>query len=278
MELSIVDIIVRLALGAGIGFFIGLTGIGGGVLVLPALTVILGLPASVAVGTANLYAFFTKIFATYQHLKLKTIDLRLSLVFMLGAVPGTLAAALWINKTVNSATASPESIADFQNFLRIFIASVVLISGIILIANRLCSGRGGDQSDTPSVSDRLNHKPFLRKFMAVTAGVIVGGLIGATSVGGGVLVVPMLMIVFGLSSSRTVGTSIFIAVVLTLTASLVYGKGSQMDYTSALTMLGGSILCVRAGSRLAAKLPEKKLQNLVIAVIILAAASMFAKG
>ncbi len=69
---GVTSIIVQLILGVVIGFSIGLTGIGGGVLVLPSLTLILGLPPSVAAGTASLYAFLTKIQATVEHFRLKT--------------------------------------------------------------------------------------------------------------------------------------------------------------------------------------------------------------
>ena len=65
--------LIRLILGLFIGFCIGLTSIGGGVLVLPALTVLLKLDPLVAVGTTTLYAFLTKITALFHHLHLKRL-------------------------------------------------------------------------------------------------------------------------------------------------------------------------------------------------------------
>ena len=56
---------------------------------------------------------------------------------------------------------------------------------------------------------------IFRNVLCIVLGALIGGLIGATSVGGGVLIVPMLIIVFGLSAARTVGSSIFIAMVST---------------------------------------------------------------
>ena len=51
----------------------------------------------------------------------------------------------------------------------------------------------------------------LRSTLAVLFGVICGALVGATAIGGGVIVVPILIIVFGLSTSKTVGSAIFLA-------------------------------------------------------------------
>lgn len=48
---------------------------------------------------------------------------------------------------------------------------------------------------------------FIGTGWALCAGVVVGGLIGATSIGCGVLIVPLLMIPFGLEARRTVGSS-----------------------------------------------------------------------
>ena len=60
---------VQLLAGALIGACIGMTGIGGGVLILPVLTLGFGLPSTVAVGTAHLYSFLCKLPAVFFHFK-----------------------------------------------------------------------------------------------------------------------------------------------------------------------------------------------------------------
>ena len=95
-QFEIGAILIRLLLGLFIGFCIGLTSIGGGVLILPALTVLLKVDPLVAVGTTTLYAFLTKITALLHHIKLKTIDWSLSKRFLSGAIPATLLTSGWI--------------------------------------------------------------------------------------------------------------------------------------------------------------------------------------
>ena len=107
MDLSVWQMVLRVVIGAVIGFLIGLTGIGGGVLVMPALTVFLGLPPTTAVGTASLYAFLTKIMAAVKHISLKNVDFRTCGCLLLGALPANVAVAMGINhyRKVNEAIA-----------------------------------------------------------------------------------------------------------------------------------------------------------------------------
>ena len=92
---SLTDILTRLALGLGIGFIAGLTGIGAAVLVIPAL-IMLGLPAISAVGTGALYAVLMRIFATYEHLKLGNVRKRTAFYISLGGIPFAIVTAFFV--------------------------------------------------------------------------------------------------------------------------------------------------------------------------------------
>jgi uncharacterized membrane protein YfcA len=100
---------------------------------------------------------------------------------------------------------------------------------------------------------------------------IVGGLIGATSIGGGVLIIPSLMIVFGLSSSRTVGTSIIIAVVLTLITAAIYGSNRNLDWSTVMISTAGSLVMVYFGSKLAVRFSDRILRWVVWSLMALSA-------
>jgi uncharacterized membrane protein YfcA len=266
LDLSLLDLIIRLALGLVIGFCIGLTGVGGGVLVLPALTVILGIDPIKAVGTTSFYAFLTKISATFHHAKLKTIDWGTSFRFLVGAVPAAALVSLWV-----SSKGANES---FQNGLKNFIVGMVIFSVFMMILNMVKQSRVALENEERTLSGRINGHPLARTTLCILMGVIIGGLLGATSIGGGVLIVPMLIILFNLSASQTVGSSIFIAVVLTLVTSLIYGKGGEVDKVTAIIMAIGSLSGVYYGSKLSARMPDRLLQVIVISLILVAAVLM----
>ncbi len=263
-DFGLVGFLVRLLLGLVIGFCIGLTGIGGGVLVLPALTVLLQLDPIKAVGTTTLYAFLTKIIATIHHIKLKTIDWNISLKFLAGAVPATLATALWISQQGAD--------YEFQAALANFIVGIVFFAvGVIILdtINRIRS-----RSTEHMLAEHGCRHPQWLAVLSAALGVFCGGLVGATAIGGGVLIVPMFIIFFKLTASRTVGSAIFIAFIMTMLTSLVYGTRGEQDAATSIVMSAGSIAGVRLGSRLSVRVPDLLLRGLVIGLALLGAIMM----
>ncbi len=289
MDLEILEIVYRLITGLVIGFVIGLTGVGGGVLVMPALTILFKFETTMAVGTASMYAFCTKIYAGFEHYRLKNIDFSVSNLFLFGAIPGniiTIFAILWYKQV-----AGPADVDTFQANLKIFIAVIMLFSSAMMIYNLLKMKKISSSNGTADSAEKQNNV-----ILGLICGLIIGALIGATSVGGGVLVVPMLVIFFGLTTTRTVGSSIYIALILVGVSSILYSFGpdlvaslcnntqeivakaaKQVDYATAIIMAIGSITGVFFGSRLSVKMPEKPLTIFVIILILVSAVAMLAK-
>ncbi|NRA38215.1 MAG: sulfite exporter TauE/SafE family protein [Planctomycetes bacterium] len=271
MELDAVEIVIRLVLGLFIGFTIGLTGVGGGSLVLPALTVLLGMPSTAAVGTASLYAFLTKIYAGFEHFRRKNIHMRVAIVFLIGAVPANVLCSYWISSFKDKH--SIEEVASFNQYLTYFIALVMVVSVVLMLVNLMLKNREKNNAEAAKSDGTIEIKGK-NIAIGITCGALVGGLIGSTSVGGGVIVVPLLILLFKMPTTRTVGTSIFIALILTLVTALIYGKGGEMDYETALIMTAGSFAGVYFGSKLCAKIPERPLQIVVISLICVSAIMM----
>ncbi|MBC8206298.1 MAG: sulfite exporter TauE/SafE family protein [Kiritimatiellales bacterium] len=268
--LDILGIVIRIGLGLAVGFCIGLTGVGGGVLVLPALTIFLRMNAVMAVGTASLYSFLAKISATIHHAKLKTIDWKLSLLFLAGAVPADILVASWVADHGGS--------EEFANALQHFITGMVFFCVAVMLWNLIRQIRNQKATGSPSLlSDHVTENPMRRRLLGVAMGGVVGALIGATSIGGGVLIVPILMVLFGLQTSRTVGSSIFIALVLTMMTSVIYGRGGEVDWATALVMAAGSLIGVPLGSKLSVKIPDRILYSVVIVLVFAVAIMMLIK-
>ena len=80
------------ALGLMVGTLVGMTGVGAGSLVTPALA-LSGVPAAVAVGTDLIYAAVSKSFGAMVHRFQRTLDLRVAGLLAAGSVP---AAALTV--------------------------------------------------------------------------------------------------------------------------------------------------------------------------------------
>ncbi|OVE74995.1 hypothetical protein BVX97_06035 [bacterium E08(2017)] len=269
-EISITTVLLRIIIGTTVGFTIGLTGIGGGVLILPALSLILGMPASTCVGTATLYAALTQLMSSYRHHKLKNINYPAALVVLAGGIPAAAATAMFLNRHAESLKDNAQALAKYESNRELFIGAVIAVAAMMLIAD-LFNKRRRRKVKPPAEFKKvtLDKAPG-----AIFTGASVGFLIASTSVGGGVITIPLLITLFKLPAARAVGSASLITLLLTATTSIVYGKGGMVDIATAIIMAAGSIAGVYIGSKLTLKIPDKMLQTIIIAIIIVAAAAM----
>src|SRR3979490_3395100 len=75
--------------GFGVGFLVGMTGVGGGSLMTPLLILLFGIHPATAVGTDLLYAAVTKTGGSLVHGLARTIDWRVMVRLAAGSVPMT---------------------------------------------------------------------------------------------------------------------------------------------------------------------------------------------
>lgn len=292
MDLDVLNTVVQLLSGALIGACIGMTGIGGGVLLLPVLTLGFGLPSTVAVGTAHLYSFLCKLPAVFFHFRQGTIRFRTSAYFLAGAVPVSVAVALWITGYAGDMDPADPAWLELQTNLRQFIAAVVMLSGLMILwhmfmrpVSRAVKDREtqADQADQAGQSVQAIQRTSTRVtgakiFLAVALGAGIGGLIASTSVGSGILIVPLMIIVYRLTAVDTVGSSIFIALTLTFLNSIIYAGSSQLDLVISVTMAAGSLVGVPLGVRMSRRLPERYLQITITGLVLAAGGVMLFGG
>src|SRR6266403_6264595 len=93
--------VTHLLLGFIIALAVGLTGIGGGSFTVPALLLIVGLPAGEAVGTAFVFAGVLRLIAAPFYLLGRHVHSRYFRLLLKGAVPGLVLGILalrWLEK------------------------------------------------------------------------------------------------------------------------------------------------------------------------------------
>ncbi|MCY3555368.1 MAG: sulfite exporter TauE/SafE family protein [Gemmatimonadetes bacterium] len=286
MDLEVLKTVVQLVSGALIGACIGMTGIGGGVLLLPVLTLGFGLPSTVAVGTAHLYSCLCKLPAVFFHFRQGTIRFRTSAYFMAGAVPVSVAVALWITGYAGGMDPVDPAWRELQTNLRQFIAAVVILSGLLILwhmfmrpGSRAVTDQAGQADQAIQADQRVSARVSGAKIvLAVALGAVIGGLIASTSVGSGILIVPLMIIIFRLTAVDTVGSSIFIALSLTFTSSIIYAGSSQLDLAIAVTMAAGSLVGVPLGVRMSRRIPERYLQITITGLVLVAGGVMLFGG
>src|SRR4029077_3196058 len=80
----------KIFVGFVVGVLIGMSGVGGGVLLLPILIFGLKVPPIIAVGSDALFNFFTKIPASLLHLRKGTVRRKVVIALAVGSIPGSI--------------------------------------------------------------------------------------------------------------------------------------------------------------------------------------------
>ncbi len=162
-----------------------------------------------------------------MHIRNNNVDWKSILQILCGAAP----ALLITSSGIVALGENPKTGTIINQIVEYLIISVIVFSIITMI--RRSSSEAVQQIST-------NQENF--SFKIVAAGATTGMIMGATGVGGGVLLLPLLSTQLGLTMKKSVGSAVVIALVLSATSALTYGKGGQSDMLTALLLVTGSFI------------------------------------
>jgi len=117
--------------------------------------------------------------------------------------------------------------------------------------------------------------PHRGSFLSLAAvGAAAGLLSGLFGVGGGILMVPAMVLFIGFGQHRAQATSLAAIVPIAAVGALVFGRADSVDLTAALVLAGGSVLGVQAGARLMHRLSDQRLTWIFGTFLIIVALAM----
>ena len=251
--------------GLLVGFLVGLTGMGGGALMTPVLIFVFGFAPTMAVGTDVTYAAVTKIAGSWKHWRQGSIDVPLALWLCLGSVPASLTG-------VAAVALVKARYGDAVNlFLYKAIGSCLMMVGTLLIVKVLLHVEKKYRRENIRMSRRM-------KVGTVCLGIVVGFIIGLTSVGSGTLIGVFLILFYPLTTDRIVGTDVFQAMILLLATGIAQFSVGNVDLWMVGALLMGSIPGVLLGSQLTVKAPTRVLRSILAAVLFLSGLALVFKS
>ena len=242
---------IRILIGLLVGTLIGLTGLGGGVLLLPILIFRLGVPPIMAVGSDALFNFITKIPSSIVHLSRGTVRRKVVLALSSGSVLGSM---LGIRLLVHLRHVYGLGVNDFiKSAVGILL---VVVSTLLLLQRQLEEGMA-------------NHPPTAKSFAGIAViGLVAGFLVGMTSVGSGSIIMMLLLLFYSYPPKVMVGTDIVHAVVLTGVTSLLHFRLGNVDPSLVAYLLVGSIPGGLIGSYLSTRVPVLWLRRILCAILL----------
>lgn len=255
---------VLLALGGLVaGLMVGLTGMGGAVLVTPLLIVGFGLPVSAAVSSDVVAGAFVKPVGALVHARRGTVHWRLVLWLSIGSVPGVLIGTLAFSRAMAN--------SNMDATLKTWIGVVLMVALVAMIAKtRLLRvrSRGGGRYDVASDDVRRGVDAPVQRVPTVLLGLVVGVLVGTTSVGSGSLVVTLLLLLYPLlRPSVLVGTDLVQAAPMLIAGAIAHIGVGDVDWRVTAALLVGQIPGVWVGARLSSRYDGLKLRYLLMVVL-----------
>ncbi|UHQ98800.1 sulfite exporter TauE/SafE family protein (plasmid) [Natrinema zhouii] len=233
--------------GLLIGILFGFFGMGGSFLVTPALLVI-GYPASVAVGSGLAFVFGTGVIGALRHRDHGQVSYPLAAVMILGMTFG-----LEVGTRVVFLLADLDS-ADVV----ISVAYVGLLGavGLSVLRDARTDGTAVGTGRVATTVRAITLPPMVSLpggatvsvWVILGAGSAIGVLSGCLGVGGGFLLLPVMVSGFGVPAAIAAGTSLLQISVSGAFGTFVYAQSNAVNIPVVAALLGGSALGARIGS------------------------------
>ena len=257
---------ILLALGGLVaGLMVGLTGMGGAVLVTPLLVLGFGIPASTAVSSDVVAGAIVKPVGAAVHGRRGTVHWGLVQWLSLGSIPGVLIGTLLFARLVDAEGGGQGTIKTLLGVVLLVALGATLARGYLAKRNAALAPVADDRFTGPNAP--------VKRIPTVIIGFLVGVLVGTTSVGSGSLIVTSLLLLYPLlRPSVLVGTDLMQAVPMLVTGALAHMGLGDVDWRLTLALLCGQIPGVWIGARLSSRYDGVALRWLLM--VVLAATSL----
>ncbi len=248
------------------GFFIGIiasmTGVGGGVFIVPILTLFYGFLPANAVGTSLTTIIFTAIASAINYAMQKRIYYKTGIIMIITTAPGAYLGA-WLTTII-----SPQLLGLIFGFFLIFVALRMAYSIF----------RRKDQGKTATVNSDAEMLK-LKRTVVIGAGLsFFGGLAsGLLGIGGGTLVVPIMAIVMGMPIHFATATSMFTMIFTSISGVAQHYQANHIDFTVALLFAAGTIVGAQVGAYTSKKISGRNLSLIFAIMLIVAGGNMILK-
>ncbi|TAK69726.1 MAG: sulfite exporter TauE/SafE family protein [Actinomycetota bacterium] len=250
------DVNLVMTLGGLIaGVVVGLTGLGGAAIVTPMLMLVFGVPSATAVSTDVVTAAITKPVGSIVHLRRRTPYLPVVGWLTLGSVPGVLVGTWFFARIAGD--------SHGNDTLR----RLVGITLVVAVVVSLSRGAIGRRAAAVEATDTLPASAG-RNLLTGLIGLVVGLIVGVTSVGSGTLIAASLLLIYPMMrASRLVGTDLVQAVPMLAAGAIAHAGIGGVDLGIVISLLLGQIPGVWLGARISSRYDGQELRWLLLAIV-----------
>lgn len=266
--------LIAFLVSIGAGGFGALVGIGGGLIIVPVLTLLLDIPIRTAIAASLIGVIATSMSATAHYLDSGIADRRLGLLLLVATAAGGISGGLV------GGLLDPRILAGLFGTLLVFVAVQMLRqrgAGTTLATQDVETAgfvsSYVEPSDGVRVSYRVRRLPF-----GAAVSFVAGNVSGLLGVGGGVINVPTMNIVMGVPIRVATTTSTYMLGPTAAASAVLYFAAGALDPLLAGPVALGVFVGARAGARLQARISQHTLRLAFIAVAVVFAVQMFVRA
>lgn len=247
----------KILIGFVVGTLIGMTGVGGGVLMVPILIFVLKVPPIIAVGSDALFNFVTRIGSSYVHLTRGTVKRKIVLSLAVGSIPGSI---LGVGLLKHLRTLYGGGV---NTFITTALGVLLLVVPTLLMFQN-------------QIEEHVaNRPPTMKSLVGMSCiGLLAGFLVGMTSVGSGSIIMLLLLVFYSFPPKLMVGADIVHGVLLTAVTSFLHFKLGNVDPYLVGALVIGSIPGGLLGSHLGTRMPVPWLRRILCAILLATGARM----
>lgn len=257
--------------GAVVGLLGGMLGVGGGVFLIPVLTLFFHVPIKVAIGASIVSVIATSSAAGAVYVNAGLAHTRLSMVLEIATTLGAMAGG------ITAVLVSARVLESIFALMLLYVAWSMY--GLRLRAHQTSQPTGLlDTEYADPGSGTIIRYGVRRLRTGLGASFIAGNLSGLLGIGGGVIKVPIMTLVMDVPLKAAIATSNFMIGVTAATSAIIYyARGYTIPAVAVPTALG-VLVGAQFGPRLAGRASVRTLRWVFIVVLLALALQMGARG
>lgn len=247
------------------GFAVGVTGMGGGALMTPALVLLFKIDPVVAVASDLVNSLVMKPIGAGVHLKRGTIHWSLVGWMVAGSVPSAFFGAFVLNQFGDS--------KQVQTGVKELLGWALLLASTAIVARSVLTARARQRRTPTEVANEQAY--VIKPIPTLLVGVVGGFIVGMTSVGSGSLMIVLLMLLYPrLSSKSLVGTDLMQAIPSAAEATLGQFFFGHINFGVAGALILGSVPGVYLGARFSSHAPDRIVRPILVGILVASALAL----
>lgn len=229
------------ALAAAASVLASMVGLGGGLIIVPVL-IFLGLPPQIAAANSLMATMANAAGSTMVYAKQKRIDYPRAIKLGLMAVPGSVLGAIIL------VDAEP-------GIFGVLLAAALVVAAVYVFLR-------------PKMSSRPLSGTHVVMVLSAATSFLAGVISSYFGVGGGVIFVPLMVIILGMSMMRAAPTSMFALMLTSIAGVTTHGILGHADMLLAALLSAGALAGGMAGARLSLVVGERYLRVMATVVMV----------